>query len=72
VVGAVTLNALSLRESFLHTGEHYAHWSVFSGDDWALLVVAAVGLILLGWFAVRAIRGRFTSVLEADRSDMGE
>ena len=72
VAGAVVLDAFSMRESFLHAGERYPHWSVFSGDDWALLVVAGIGLILLGWFAGRAIRGRFTSVLEADRSDMGE
>jgi hypothetical protein len=72
VVSAVFLNAFSMRESFLHAGDRYYHWSVFSGDDWALLVVAGIGLILLGWFAVRVIRRRFTSVLDSDRHDMGE
>jgi hypothetical protein len=71
IVGAVVIDAFDMRESFLHAGVHYSHWSVFSGDEWALLVIAGVGLILLGWFAIRAVQGRFTSVLEADRSDMG-
>jgi len=71
IVGAVVLDAFNMRESFYYNGGLYPHWSVFSGDDWTLLVAAGVGLILIGWFAVRAVRGRFTSVLEADRSDMG-
>jgi hypothetical protein len=71
IVGAVVFDAFDMRESFLYAGIHYPHWSVFSGDDWALLVTAGVGLFLLGWFSFRAVQGRFTSVLETDRSDMG-
>lgn len=72
VVGAVLLNAFSTRQSYIHRGETYLHWSVFSGDDWALLVLAGVGLAVLAWIALRAVRGRINSVLGADMSNMGE
>lgn len=70
VIGALLLSAFSTRKSYLHRGETYPHWSVFSGDDWALLALACVGLAVLGWFALQAVRGRINSMFAADVSDM--
>jgi hypothetical protein len=70
-IGAVVVNALSLNESFLRPGETYARWTVYSGDDWALLALTAAGLAVLAWLSVRALRGRLRSTLDSDYADMG-
>lgn len=69
--GSVLVNGLDVRESFLRPGETYAHWTVFAGDTWALLVLAGASFVLLGGLSVRAIRGKMRSVLDADFVDMG-
>jgi hypothetical protein len=71
IIGSVLLSAFEVRKSYFHPGETYAHWSVFSGDDWALLVVAGVAMALLAWLSVRFLRGRTRTVLDSDMSDMG-
>lgn len=68
----VVMNALSVRESFFDPGETYLRYTVFSGDDWALIVVTALSFLLLGWMAIRSIRGRTPSVLSSDYEDMGD
>jgi threonine/homoserine/homoserine lactone efflux protein len=39
---------------------------VFSGDDWALIVVAALGAAYLVWLSVGLIRGQIQSGLAGD------
>lgn len=68
--GSVLVNGLSVRESFVRPGEAYAHWTVFSGDTWALLALAGTGFLVLGWLSIRAIRGQLPSALAADFADM--
>lgn len=70
--GVLAMNALSVRESFLDPGETYLRYTVFSGDDWALIVLTALSFLALGTMAVRSIRGRARSVLSSDYADMGE
>ena len=62
--------ALSVTGSTLRPGELIPHWVLFSGDDWALLALGAVGLLVLCWFALQAIKGRIVSVLASDAADM--
>jgi hypothetical protein len=71
IAGAVAMDAVSLQESFLYPGETYAHWTVFSGDVWALLVLAVVGAGALVGLAVAMLRGRIRSMLDSDMADMG-
>lgn len=71
-VGALFMSALAVRDSFFSPGETFAHWTVFSGDDWALLTLTGMGLAVLAWMSVRAITGRLRSVLDSDYADMGE
>jgi hypothetical protein len=70
--GWVVASALEVRESFIRPGETYAHWTVFSGDDWALLALAGAGAAVLVWISVRAIVGRLRPMLMQDFTDMGE
>jgi hypothetical protein len=71
IVGSIVLDALVVRESYFNRNEHYAHWTVWSGNDWALLVLEALSLAFLGWFAMRALRGRVRVALVADDADRG-
>jgi len=68
--GALVADALSIRESFFEPGTSFARWTVYSGDDWALLVLTALGLGVLCWLSVRAITGRLRSALASDEADM--
>jgi hypothetical protein len=72
IVGSIALNALAVRESYFNRGEHYARWTVWNGDDWALLVLEALSLAFLVWFAMRALRGKLRVALVADDMDRGE
>ncbi len=71
-IGAIVMNALSVRESFFSAGETYVRYEVFSGDDWALIALVLAGLAVLAWISVRGVTGRLHSVLESDYADMGE
>jgi hypothetical protein len=67
----VALDALSIRQSFM-PGQTYVRWTVFSGDDWALIALTLAAFAFLGWLSVRAILGKRRSVLDADFADMGQ
>lgn len=71
IVGDVVVNSFAERDSFFHAGETYSRWRLYSGDEWALLLLAAAGMVVLGIMAMRAIGGHMTSMLASDMSDMG-
>jgi hypothetical protein len=69
-LGAVTLDALGRVDSFFMPGKTYARWTVYSGDDWALIVLTVLGVAGLCWLSMRALSGRLRSLLESDHADM--
>lgn len=71
IAGSVLLDALSRHTSFFSPHATYLRWTVYSGDDWALLAVAGGCLAFLAWFSLRAVRGKFRSLLVSDMTDMG-
>lgn len=66
----IVLAATAVRRSFLQPGTRYRAYEMFSGDDYALLVLFAAGASWLVWTCVSALRGRTRSVLVADEEDM--
>jgi hypothetical protein len=70
VIIFITVDALKVVDSYIHPGEHFQRWAIFSGDDWALLFLGAICLFILCWFAFMGIRGRINAVLTSDTSDM--
>jgi hypothetical protein len=67
---AIAMHGLSTADSFFEPGVTYARWTVFSGDDWAIIVLTALGLAVLAWLSIRAITGSLPSMLASDESDM--
>jgi len=45
---------------------NYRAYEVFSGDDWALIVFAALGAAYLVWLSAGLLRGRIQSGLAGD------
>jgi|CXWL01.1.fsa_nt_gi hypothetical protein len=72
IVGAVLLDALGMQESWLHRGENFARWTVYSDQDWGLLLLAAIGMAVLAVIGWRGARGRLPAMLMADFGDAGE
>jgi hypothetical protein len=66
----VAADALSTRESFFSPGETFARWTVYSGDDWAMIALAGVAFAVLGWIAIRGVTGQMPSMLSSDSADM--
>ncbi len=71
IPAAVAINALTRVDSYLHPGEHFARWTIYSGDDWSLIFFGAAGLCILCGFALKGIKGKIISMLSSDMSDMG-
>jgi hypothetical protein len=71
VIASVVADAMSVQESYLHPGETYRRLSVYSDNDYLVVGVAGIGLVVLGVLALRAIRGRLPSMLERDADSMG-
>jgi hypothetical protein len=69
-LGAISLDALGRTESFFEPGRTFARWTVYSGDDWALIALTVAGAAVLTWLSVRAVTGRLRSLLDADLADM--
>ncbi len=66
----VILDATGRVESFFYRGTTYARWTVYSGDDWALVTMTALGMAVLCWLSLRALSGRLASALASDFADM--
>jgi hypothetical protein len=58
-----------MRTSMFGSGDFRAY-EVFSGDDWALIVLAALGAAYLAWLSVGLLRGRIRSGLAGDLLDL--
>jgi hypothetical protein len=67
---SVVANGLSVRESFFSPGETFARWTVYSGDDWAMIALAGAAFAVLGWISIRGVTGRMPSMLTSDSADM--
>lgn len=72
IVLALLLHAGGEQESWLHRGEHFARWTIYSDQDWGLLLLAAIAMAVFAWVGWRGIRGHLPSMLMADFSDSGE
>jgi hypothetical protein len=72
ILAALLMGALGTRESWLHRGEYYASWTVYSDQDWALLVLALLAMAVLALIGWRGARGRWPAMLMADLSDAGD
>jgi hypothetical protein len=59
------LAASETRTSMFGSGDFKAY-EVFSGDDWALIVLAALGAAYLAWLSAGLLRGRIRSGLAGD------
>lgn len=71
ILGALLMHALTQRESWVQRGDYYSAWTVYSGDDWALLALATLALVVLATMGWRAAHGRPPAMLMADFVDAG-
>jgi hypothetical protein len=69
IVGVLLAAALRVRESWLHRGEFYASWTVYSDADWALLGMSLLGMAVLAAIGWRGARGRAPGVLIAESQE---
>ncbi len=69
ILGVLLAGALSVRESWLHRGEFYASWTVYSDADWALLALSVAGIVVLAVIGWRGARGRAPGVLIAETQE---
>lgn len=60
------------RQSYFRPGETYPAYEVLGGDDFSLFLVAGIGVAVLTWLSVAALRGRWLAALVADHTDMGD
>lgn len=72
IVGALLLDAFGVQESWLQRGQHYTQWTVYSDQDWGLLLLAALAMVVLAVIGWRAAHGRPPAMLMADFGDAGE
>ena len=72
IVIRILTNALSPRQSSFFSGQSYRRFEVLSGDNWALTVLAMVGILYLLWLATQVLRERIRPALEADMTDAGQ
>ena len=71
IAGAVLLDAFSVQESWIRRGEHYTQWAVYSDQDWGLLLLSAIAMMVLGVLGWRAAHGKPPAMLMADFGDSG-
>ena len=48
IAGALLLDALGVQQSWLRPAEHYTRWTVYSDQDWGLLLLAVLAMVVLG------------------------
>ncbi len=68
-VASAISNALSVRQTTFFGVKSYFRYEVLSGDNWALSVLAGLGVCYLLWLATQILRRRIQPVLEADWTD---
>ena len=61
------LRLTEVRESTLFRGRSYRTLDILSDNDWALLLLAGLGVAYLIWLSVAAIKGRLLSMLARDQ-----
>ena len=69
IVAVLLVGALGVRESWLHRGEFYTSWTVYSDADWALLALSAAAMVVLALIGWRGARGRAPGVLIAESQE---
>jgi hypothetical protein len=67
----VILAQFEERQSFFTPGEIYKAYEVLGGDDFSLFLVAGIGIAILVWLSLGALRGHWLAALIADQTDMG-
>lgn len=72
IAGALLLDALGVQQSWLRPAEHYARWTVYSDQDWGLLLLAGLAMVVLAIIGWRAAHGRPPAMLMADFGDAGQ
>lgn len=72
IAGALLLDALGVQQSWLRPAEHYTRWTVYSDQDWGLLLLAVLAMVVLAVVGWRAAHGRPMAMLMADFGDAGE
>lgn len=68
--GGVFARLMEVRHSWLFRGKTYRAWEMLSGNEMALLGLAAMSSLALAAFSWRAVRGRCPAVLSRDHADM--
>lgn len=72
IVAALLLQAFTVQDSFWVRGEQFTQWTLWSGHEWGLLLLAAIGLGALATLGWRAAHGKPPAMLMADFGDSGE
>lgn len=63
--------AFAERHSYLN-GEAYRRFETLAGDDWALTVLALIGMTYLAWLSIATLREKVVPALAADLVDAGD
>lgn len=71
VLGMGVAGAFAVRTSQVGRGTYLRHETI-SGDDWAMLVLAALGMAGLAWLAIATIRRKIAPALTSDLADAGD
>lgn len=66
----VVIAQFEQRKSFFNPGTTYRAFEMLSGDDFSLFVVSGIGIAILTWLCLGALRGRWLAALVADHADM--
>ena len=61
------LRLTEVRESTVFRGRSYRTLDILSDNDWALLLLAGLGVAYLVWLSVAALKGRLLSMLARDQ-----
>lgn len=71
VAGAIGVSAVEPRALLTSPGSRL-RYEMLTGDQWALTLLCAAGLVALAWHASRLLRRRVLPALEADSNDSAE
>jgi hypothetical protein len=73
ITGNLLIELFTPRNSYFRRGETFTYFQTAGWDDLAAFGLAGLGAAWLAWLSIRAIRGRFLSLLirDADEADGG-